>query len=501
MASTLLDNPIAYAQFKLRGGWKNTLSVTAVYAVLLVAVVILTVRLNEPRDTTSVLNGWVTGLLVIEAGLLLLYGASRVSAAIRRDVTQQMLESHQLMPVGGFTAVVGYLIGAGSQSLVMMLATMVVGLFVARGAGIDPLHFAGANVALLLFAAFVWIVSAFSAFLMKGGLGLFVSLIVGAMMFGENLISLLPGVRVLMSPLFIGTLFTPRTSMEFIPWAYGVSVVAQAFVGFVCFIGAARKYRRGEDSALGPMLGLALVAGWVAISSVGIVYNGEFGTPGFHRGTDIHVQVVAAIVSAMLLSVVPLGSSAWAAAEYRRHQLEDDPQPRRRPMPLVLVALLATLLLLPLAWARPDLSEESSQRLSSWYQNTFPLDATLQPVLATALVVGAFMIGMAYLLRWNYLAGPRAMAVGIVWIALTWLGPLMADFMILEAIQGDNGVRKHPIAAISPIGALAQIWDAETIHDYRLGLVVQVVLNALPVLAYRWATRRGAEGLPPTVAA
>lgn len=490
---SLIDNPIAYAQFQLRGGWKNTLGVTGVAALVLVGLILLTVRMAEPR-TGPAWNGWVVGILTIEAAILLLYGSSRVSAAIRRDITQRMLESHQLMPVGGMTAVAGYIVGAASQAMVLAGAAALIGMGVAQKAGIDVTHFLFANVALLLYALFIWVVSAFAAFLMKGGFGIIIGAMLGILMSGGMLISLLPPLRVLAGTAFIEGIFSMKTNASFIPWAYGISVLSQAFVGVICYIGAARKYRRGEDSAFGPSLGLAMVAGWVAIGAIAIVWQREFWPEFFYRQPDAVDQMLAALISTMILAIVPLASAAWAHVEWRRHRLEEDPRQMRRPLPIWAVAIAVGLLATPLAWSMNAADAEARRSaqtvvVSGSVTTTIAADAvetrpapTAQQIIGTALVVVSFGVGMGYLLRWVYLAAPGALLIGGLWLLVTWLGPLFVDFVIHTAKAADNYERLPPVVgAFSPIGALLQIWGDDG-YDYRLGLIGQMVINAIPIL-------------------
>jgi hypothetical protein len=465
---SLIDNPIAYAQFQVKGGWKNTLATTGIAATVLVGLILLTVRLSEPR-TGQAWNAWVGGMLAIEAAILLLYGASRVSAAIRRDITQRMIESHQLMPVTGATAVAGYLIGAGGQALVLAGAAMLVGIGVAQQAGVAIEHFLFANLVLLLFTLFVWVASAFASFLMKGGFGLMIGVLVAMLMSGGTLAELLPPLRVLVGPVMSESIFEMKASANFIPWAYGVAVIAQALAGTLLYVGAARKYRRGEDSAFGPLLGLAMVAGWVAIGAIAVVFGDAFRSDLFRRGMDPLQQMLATLISTMLLAIVPLASAAWANVEWRRHRLEEDPRPVRRPLPIwvaavVVTGLCAALIFTPMAAA---------------YDST----PTNRAVFATALVVLSFCVGMGYLLRWVYLVAPGALLIGGVWLGVTWLGPLMFDFVVHSAQDGLNNVdRQSPIiGAVSPVGALLQIWGKEG-DDYRVGLIAQMVINTIPVL-------------------
>jgi len=469
---TLINNPIAYSQFQIRGGWKNTLSVALLYMLVLGGAIAFTIRLSQPR-TGPAWNGWVVGLLVIESGLLLLFGASRVSAAIRRDITLRMMESHQLMPVGGFTAVIGYLIGAGSQAFVLAMATVLLGVVVASQAGISVSHFIFANVALLELTLFTWFVTAFMAFLMKGGFWLMGGVAFVVLSSNLSLVTILPPLQVIAGLQTVESIFTLRgtATATFIPWAYAVTVLSHAFIAAICLIGAARKYRRGEDSAFGPALGLAMVAGWIALGAVAVSWPESFKINDYMRTPSITDQLVAMTISALLLAIVPLASAAWAHVEWRRHRLEDDPRPMRQPLPIWAVAAGVTLLLLPLLFiADGDASAGTLVNVST------------QQIVATLLVVASFCIGMGYLLRWIYLAVPKALLIGGLWLLITWLAPILIDAAIHAAQPDARDSEFKPIfGAISPVGALLQIWGDDG-YDFRIGLIVQMVLNTIPVL-------------------
>src|SRR5579884_3247688 len=93
------DNAIFYAQFHLRGGWRNTLTVAGAYAVIVGGLVLLSVYIRDPNGRLmfpGALSWWIVALLVIQTAALVLYGATRVTAAIRKDVAGHMIESHRL---------------------------------------------------------------------------------------------------------------------------------------------------------------------------------------------------------------------------------------------------------------------------------------------------------------------------------------------------------------------------------------------------------------------
>src|SRR5215213_8992387 len=110
MPSLVVDNAIGWGQFQLNGGWRNTLSVPAGYAVILGGLIYLSAAI-EPRQATLAYSLWTKGLIAIQFALLVLHGTNRVIGGIRRDVTGQLIESHRLMPVTPLHAVLGYIFG------------------------------------------------------------------------------------------------------------------------------------------------------------------------------------------------------------------------------------------------------------------------------------------------------------------------------------------------------------------------------------------------------
>lgn len=508
----IFDNPIGYAQFQLRGGWKNTLWVAGVYALALVAIIFLTVRMST-SSTASTLNGWVVGLLIIQSALLILFGTSRVSAAIRRDITQNMFESHQLMPVGGFNAVIGYLLGGGATALSLGLVTAVIGMGVASGAGMPLDDYLVANCVLYVMVCFLWLVAAFMAFVMKGGMSVFVILFIAVTTSGGVLISSVPALRVLVAPLLTSTLVSMRTSMTYIPWTVAIALLAQAFVAMVCFIGSARKYRRMQDSAIPPMLGLAVVAGWVGISCIGIAWPGEFRPNVYSNSFEILPMVIATILSTMVIGIIPLASGAWSSLGWDHRRWIGDTPSTRRPVPLFVIALLATLFIVPVCWVMPVEDSGSSTTTPTFLStsagvvrapsNMWALPYTIDPAeayamraramprtIATMVVMFAFFIGLGDLIRWIYLRVSSAKVIAGFWLVLTCVIPLIMGYSITGNAMDPAFQRLgQAVVTVSPIGAIIQIWD-EGQPDFRTGLIAILLINAIPVLLYHLGIRR-----------
>jgi len=157
-------NPIAWANFQLRGGLRNMLAVTAGYSVIISTVILATVHYN-PLASAQILVSWTMGLLGLQAGVLILFGCITVGAAVRLDHTSKMIESHRLMPTSAISAILGYLLGAPCQALSMALANFVIGAIVAHSAGVAFSRWAMANAILISFVVFIWVILIFFGFL------------------------------------------------------------------------------------------------------------------------------------------------------------------------------------------------------------------------------------------------------------------------------------------------------------------------------------------------
>src|SRR5439155_639551 len=152
-------NALAWGQFHLRGGWPRVWGFAGFYAAAVGALVALAAI--SGNATAGPLKYALTG---VQAAILVLFVAARVSAAIRQDLTSRMIESHRLMPLSPAQAVIGYLLGPAGHPLALAAANFVVGLFVSAAGGIPATIWLTANAVLLEFAAFVAVAMAASAF-------------------------------------------------------------------------------------------------------------------------------------------------------------------------------------------------------------------------------------------------------------------------------------------------------------------------------------------------
>jgi len=471
MAATFSpDNAIAWAQIRLRGGWKN-LAVTGVaYALLVGGGIYASAKLLASSPAVAY-GGWLTGLLGLQSAVLLLFGASRVGAAIRQDHASRMIESHRLMPIGAGQAIFGYLAGSTAQAIVLAAINVALGAAVAVGAGIPVSVWLVVNFVLAAFCGFIWVLSAFWAFLVKAPFALFLLLGLGSWFSAGLVIELVPALTPLAGPLMGQTVFSLRASATEPSFAYAVSFGSQAFIGTICFIGAARRFRRGDAPAFTLPMSLLLLAGWVAISCVTIRWWDDF-KPQFLPGQIINPesQLIGSLLSSMLLALTPIAGSARAHCQWAA-RVPNDPRHTRRPVPLPLVAVAATAIVLCLTCVEFSAG---------------PTGELVSRVLRTALVVFLFLLSAGYLLQVLIRCGIRPVAPVLIWLALTWLGPLLID-VARHGVLEDNPFSPilMTISTCSPLGTLLQTWlPSDSARSAPVSATLGIAVQALVAVVF-----------------
>jgi hypothetical protein len=436
------DNAIAWVQVQLRGGPRNLLTTTATYAGVIALSMVACVQLL-PTPVDRILGGWATGLLVLQAAILLLFGGSRVAAAVRQDVTSGIIESHRLMPVAPGQAVAGYVVGATSQAVCLAAANLLLGGYAAVKSGVRWEDWLGANALLLAFAAFTWTVLAFAAFHPRNPIGLaFVAPVIISINQG-GVISLAPGLVLLAAPLLGNSVFDLTATLGGLRPAYALSLGAQFVVGAICFAAAARKYRRPDVIGLTPSLGMLLLAVWVALSWLGIT-QWELLRPRYVRDgwLNAQTQFLTSLFVAMLLALVPVTAAAELNVGWTRRRLLGDPGLGRRPLPDLLVVLVAAGVVLMLCNARSTLG------------GTFPPAA----IGLTGVAVLLHLASASYLRRALRYHTEKVNAPLFLWLLLTWLGPLLADAVRHHRLERPDLPVLSELSTLSPLGTVIALW-------------------------------------------
>ncbi len=471
MAGTLSpDNAIAWAQVRLRGGWKNLAITGFGYAILVGGGIYSSAKLLASSPAAAY-GGWLTGLLGLQSAVLLLFGASRIGGAIRQDHASRMIESHRLMPIGAGQAVLGYIAGSASQAIVLAGVNLALGAMVAVGAGLPVSLWMIANFVLAAFCAFVWVLSAFWAFLFKVPFAMFLLLVVGSWLSHGLLIELVPALTALAGPLMGQTVFSFRMSATEPSFAYAVSFCAQVFIGTICFIGAARRFRRGDRPGFTLAMSLLMLAGWVAISCVTIRWWDDF-KPAFLPGQMVNTdsQLMGSLLSSMLLALIPIAGSARAQCEWGR--VPHNPRHSTRPLPFLAVALAATLIVLCLTCVELPAGAVTVELLDR--------------VLGTASVVFLFLLSAGYLLQVLIRCGINPLSPMLIWLALFWLGPLLADVVRRNVFEDDlSNPILMTVSTCSPLGALLQIWSPPGgANPARVNTMLGIAVQALVAVIF-----------------
>ena len=515
MATPEFANPLVYAQFNMRGGWKNTLSVAAGYGVLISGVIAAMAENSVTPSTT--LSGWATGLLIIQALTLLMYGSNRVTTAVRADVKSGIMKSHRLMPTSPFSVVAGYIVGAPVQALFMAGVTFIVGTVVCSAAHLEVQRWFVANFMLLAFSLMLWTVQ--MSMSTRGGVPMvFVSIFIG--IYSSGMGTVLPAVSVLLSPLISRSVFTMRDSIADLSFAYSCAVAGQMLIMIVCFLAAVRRYRRPESPGYNLPLGLALLALATGLSLVGMLHEDEFRLA--YMRTQLSTELIASTILCMAVALVPLSATARQRGRFRR-----DPEAfagRRPRIPTLVAVVLCTAIISVLftLGGRVTVDSPAAQAFNN-YRVVRPMPAvspagrraavgvytpanvspgmtgfvpppppavlSLVPFRGQLSVVEILLAlaGVAAVFRWVYLATNKAWFVVSIWIVLFWIVPLVAD-TLHRSVQDRSYDPMGPIAALSPVGTLIIAWTGEP-GVARLGVLFAATAPLLPLMLI-WTTQR-----------
>lgn len=471
-------NPLASGQFQLRGGWKSFWSTTIGYTILVGAGLLLVVRLSD--GTPGSLFGLKTAFTGLQAGLLVLFVATRVSTAIRQDQTSRMIESHRLMPMSPPQAVLGYLLGPSAQPLAICAANLLLGVMLCQAVGSPVVIWLTVNVVLLLFGAFGTVLAAFGAFSGRpGGAAVgWIASLVGLVNF-FTIGSILPAVNVLATPLLGTSIFNMTVAGRDAVATYAPSTVFQLLIAGVCFAAACRRYRRDDRPGLGWDLGLALLAAWIATSAFGIAHWQSFA-PSVTRGNsvDAAAQFLGSTISAMLLALVPLAGSAWLSADWERRRAAGDPPGGRHPPAPPVVALATAVITLLLVFVAP-----APAGMNGAAGNPADNAGSTAAVGLTAGVVLSFSLAASYLLRVLARVTGKLLFPLLTWLMLTNFLPILADYVRWWL----KGLPDEPMlgaaSAFGPLGALIQIWTADPTVTIP-GIAIQILLAAGMATAY-----------------
>lgn len=468
-------NAIAWAQFRLLGGWKNTLVTGVAYAAILAATMFGVTRALITSASVT-FSSFVALFIALQVLAVVVYGTLRVNAAVRADVSSRVIESHRLMPLGSGSAILGYLLGAPIQALGLFAINVLLGMVAVAGASLPLQSWFFANMVLLAFGVFLWTIVAFFAFRTAWVTpAVIFGPVVGGTMGGAwMLVVLLPGVSVLLTPMIGHTVFDMRTGLT-VEWTHAAGIGLQTLIGGLYFAAAARRYR--SDGAVGftTIMGLLLLTAWVASSVLGLEYQREFQHFPFRFEMDRQPAFIATFSSVLLLAILPVASAT---------RLVDSAAPGGRAARLIAwgAVLAASIICLVVVIAAS------------------PVPATSNAVARTAIVVAAFLMSIRYLLGVAYRKRWRSRRLVFGWLLLTWFVPVLIDLLRIGMDSGDQHLGQ--IAFCSPPAEVFEIWSRDpAIHSTAsASLAVQCLLAALLAGIYHGTNQRRSSTSTPAPA-
>ncbi|MGC4031458.1 MAG: hypothetical protein QM754_06945 [Tepidisphaeraceae bacterium] len=460
-------NAILYAQFHLKGGYRNTLGAMALVAVCaVIGIGLMFASVRPGQSVTRPAEELTYIFLGIQWLVLGLYGTSRVTAAIRQDVAGGIIESHRLTPNSPLAAALGYLAGAPIQAMAVSLVLFFAGMVTSFLGNVPLFYWFVANAVTLISCATVWTVVGVVSFSFTNAAAM--PIIAVITLASSSLFMIVPALSVLSAPLITRSLFDVRRGGTYdIPPAYAFAIVGQALLSGVMILGIARRYRNADTPAFSLNLGLLLLGLWTAITVIG-----QSQQELFLRSWQVNepeVQSIAAIISLMLIGLLPISAIARRFANTR------DAEIKRRELPATASLAVSILIAcLPLY-----LAEYTSRHTE------------MVRIIGVTGVMAAMFVGVTFLLAWDYMAGRRGFAWLFLFIALpNALPPIVATMLAMNEVQPSPTY--SPLVGFSPIGSLIMLFDHRP-SDALVGIAGQAALALVPLLLFLSRRRNQAQ--------
>lgn len=475
------DNPVAWAQFYRKTTARGQLLVLAGYSAVLLACVFVTSQLAR-RDPFSAYVGWCGGLLALQSTLMLLIGSVRISGMVRGDLTSGMAESIRMMPVPPSHVVIGFLIANAATMAGAFFTNLLVGALTTFLAGLPIDRWIWANLILAAFSIFVWTLAVFLAFQVRGAGAILLLCGMGVTLGNAGVLYAIPGVLLLLSPLIGESVFNLRGDAFTLPLPLLLSLAAQLLIGAIFVAAAARKQRRPDAPALGPLLGLLLLAAAVGISLLAIERWEEFQPRFMGRvfgRPEPMVPFMGSVLVCSLIALAPLSSLARMHVLWTRVRLDDPSAPRTVP-PLPISGLVAAMLLASFVLVAPG-------------------SPTALRVSYTLLAFCGFAVSIIFIAAFAHRVTNSARRILPIWIFLYSALPLIIDAVRHSSIDPDDPARGQVLATastFSPVGLLIQTWSRDA---HRISPVAANFHFVAPLLALAMYTRASRVNRPAPI--
>jgi len=491
----MIRNPLGWAQLMLMGGWKRLWAVaglTSAGIIVCSVMIYRAVNLNLPAFAQNA----VGVLMMCEAVLLFFIASGQIKKALLRDFTTDMITSHRLSAMSGYTAVFGYVTGPITQilsmSAVIWVAMHVFISMVTPSMGIGRVSMLAIPSVLyaimLCAAATLWSLGVLIGLSTRGKAGVLGVVIFLAISNNTGMFKIVPGLYVLFPLTEIVTRnMTTVGSIAFDAPALLASALIQTTLTLVFVIAAARKFHRDDVPAFTPTLAHILLAICSLTSAVAFKYwrPSMMGVIPAEFTVDPGNQMLMTLASLALLCLLPVAVGASAEARWAKRAAADSQFAPRRPTAFYASAASATAVALGIMLV------VTGKTFHGQLKEVTGLSLAPNSAMTMAWAFFLAMLTMSGLLRYCYGIGMGGLTVGSFAIALLWLAPLLAEaaWSVLMDVHATKGY--SVLFTISPIGTWAAVLkklDAPVMTG--LGVQGIAALGAL-LLARRVRRRQG----------
>jgi len=492
--------PILFVQYHLLGSTRRFAAIAAAYTGCVI-LGILVYKRSRPMTDWSVIAGYVLYVLpVVQTGILVLGSLGALHKALMRDHQTAMIESHRLTPMSNVAIALGYLLGPTLQISLLFGVNLVMGAVLFLVAAQPLWQWVAGNLILYNGMLTVWSMMVFMGVgktKPTASVGIFVA--VG--MFSNLFILLLPGAGLMLGvlPVMCGLLLmlgtATITGLGVILW---VPVAVNLTLTVYWLLAAASRYRRPDLPALNAARGGILLLLWLVFTGVGMVFYQRVVKSGVAvPEAPADVQWISALISSLLVAIVPLAGSAICSQRIRQGAAARGWTDR---VPDWLVAVVCAPLLCGVlgviaseVW-RPLIATGAAAGGSDADIALFVWGMTLAAAALFLLTV----LGLLRAVCWSN-RGMRVIALIIAIVGLA--GPPVVDG-VLTALQHEFGYAPDPswVFGCSPAGTIIAVWSSmNTPLAPGLGVQAAAAIGALAVA--HWIRQRREALLPPAAAA
>ncbi|MEE9295104.1 MAG: hypothetical protein V3W34_09130 [Phycisphaerae bacterium] len=461
-------NAYWWLQMHLLGGPVRLISFSVIYTTLLAGAVIGGRYLFRGVPITNYCDQALIVLTVIQVLLIILGGGNAVFRALTRDMNTRMLESHRMTPSSSAAVILGYMVGANLQILMMYAVGIVAGAVLIRWGTVGTAHWLAGNVYMLIVAPMVWAVTVML------GIGRAKPVNPNTILFIMLLLSMglisIPGLGLLTGIYagYAGVLL--MTGQVVVPPPYA-AVLALVCLGMTVIWtrAAMRKLRRPDLPAFGTIRALGLFIIWLIAGAGALLLFAKIpafqdviamgpGSDPYFLATCVTVNGIASLVFAIL----PISAAAHGRCRLQRRTGGHKSRlfQRHTGVPVLCAALVS-------AFSVPFV------RQASW-------DSMVWMFVA----LWASFVTLEGLLISRHARNRRALLLLVIYMIVFWGVPPMADLWYGELVASRSFYQTAPPCSVlfgfSPAGTVAKLFfPAELDFDARYGVAFQIMVAAI----------------------